>query len=331
MIGLVAGVRQKAVDVVQNQTTRADAAYCVTCPDGQKIRVERPCKADAAWWGLMAATLAPHGLADLTTFGLYTAAGPLAAPLLTAVPLAPFVTLAALGAAGAGAVGKITSDMDKKCADLKFYFEGRENFLAIDMVLSSHLNQTDKAKLQEACLDREEAREWQDSGFPLAQENQKLKLCMTHESLCGVSDGRSPVFSKVDDTRGQKCPAKDDTIRVDKKDILKAGSLMKLSKGLGAFKKGKWASRYIVLTRTHLYSFKDEEDLKKPSDLIVRVADISEVQDADTETDEQTDENNKFQVVTAGRVFVLAAETPEIKEEWIKFLSQRVLQGSASE
>jgi len=277
LIGLVAGVRQKAVDVVvQNQTANTDG-YCVTCPNGRKIRVERPCNANAAWWGLMTATLAPHGLADLATYGLYVAG----APVVGAV--APLLTLAALGAAGAGAVSKLTTDMDKKCADLKFYFKERENFFAIDMVLSSPLPQTDKAKLQEACLDRKEALTWQ----------------------------------------GEELPLKD--IRVAPEDIVKGGTLKKRSQH-----KEKWASRYIALTQTHLYSFKEGPgggaELKNPSDLVVRVADILEVKDGD-----ETNDASNFQVVTEKRIFSLAADTPDDKKEWVEVVSRHLLQGSASE
>jgi len=430
LIGLVAGVRQKAVDVVvQNQTANTDG-YCVTCPNGLKIRVERPCKANAAWWGLMTATLAPHGLADLATYGLYVAG----APVVGAV--APLVTLAALGAAGAGAVNKLTADMDEKCADLKFYFDKRENFFAIDMVLSSPLPQTDKAKLQEACLDRKEALTWQGEELPwtdirvapedivmggtLEKQSQhnkvwasryialtqthlysfregpgggaelkelknpsdlvvrvadilevkdadetndashfqvvtekrtfslaadtpdvkkkwvevvrrhllqgptypKLKQCMTHESLCGeMLPGESPTFGKID----ENCPAKDDTIRVAKEDIVKEGILQKLSQH-----KGKWASRFIVLTRTHLYSFREGPgqgaELKNPTDLVVRVADILEVKDADETNDALT-----FQVVTNKRIFSLAADTLDVKKKWVEVVSRHLPQGSASE
>jgi len=276
LIGLVAGVRQKAVDVVvQNQTANTDG-YCVTCPNGRKIRVERPCKADAAWWGGMTAMLAPHGLADLATYGLYVAG----APVVGAV--APLVTLAVVGAAGAGAVSKLTEDMDKKCADLKFYFDKRENFFAIDMVLSSPLPQTDKEKLQEACLDREEALAWQ----------------------------------------GEEKPWKD--IRVATKDIVKGGTIKKLSKH-----NKEWVFRYIALTQTHLYSFKEAPgglaELKNPSDLVVRVADILEVKDAD-----ETNDPSQFQVVTQKRIFSLAADSPEDKKKWVEVVRQRVLEGPAN-
>ena len=281
LIGLVAGVRQKAVDVVvQNQTANTDG-YCVTCPNGRKIRVERPCNADAAWWGGMTAMLAPHGLADLATYGLYVAG----APVVGAV--APLVTLAVVGAAGAGAVSKLTTDMDKKCADLKFYFDKRddkkrENFFAIDMVLSSPLPKTDKAKLQEACLDREEVLAWQ----------------------------------------GEKKPWKD--IRVATKDIVKGGTIKKLSKH-----NKEWDIRYIALTQTHLYSFKEgpggRAEVKHPSDLVVRVADILEVKDAD-----ETNDASHFQVVTKERIFSLAADSSEDKKEWVEVVRQHLLQGPAN-
>mmetsp|Transcript_32384 Transcript_32384/g.69019 ORF Transcript_32384/g.69019 Transcript_32384/m.69019 type:complete len:119 (+) Transcript_32384:67-423(+) len=107
-------------------------------------------------------------------------------------------------------------------------------------------------------------------------------------------------------------------IIVHRDDVIKEGWLVKQSK----FMKD-WRRRRIVLTPQYICSFKEEGDLRNPTEAI-RLRECSTVKSAE----EDTGKENSFRVDTPDRVFYLIADSAAEKESWIGNIGRQMVRNT---
>merc|ERR1712137_234503 len=104
-------------------------------------------------------------------------------------------------------------------------------------------------------------------------------------------------------------------IIIHRDDIVKEGWLVKQSKHMK-----EWRRRWCVLTPQYLCTFKQQGELRNPSEAI-RLRECSTVKSAE----EETGKENPFRVDTPGRVFHLIADTTAEKEAWIGNIGRQMV------
>mmetsp|Transcript_2754 Transcript_2754/g.3330 ORF Transcript_2754/g.3330 Transcript_2754/m.3330 type:complete len:123 (+) Transcript_2754:78-446(+) len=104
-------------------------------------------------------------------------------------------------------------------------------------------------------------------------------------------------------------------IIIHRDDILKEGTLRKQSRYLR-----EWRVRHFVLTSQYLCSFKDQGDIRNPTE-VIRLRDCSTVKSAD----EETGKDNSFKVETPDRCFMLIANSGSEKESWIGHIGRQMV------
>merc|ERR1712146_277084 len=102
---------------------------------------------------------------------------------------------------------------------------------------------------------------------------------------------------------------------IHRDDIIKEGYLVKQSKMLK-----EWRRRWVVLTPQYLCTFKQQHELRNPTEAI-RLRECSTVKSAD----EDTGKENSFRVDTPQRVFYLIAESSAEKEAWIGHIGRQMV------
>mmetsp|Transcript_33105 Transcript_33105/g.65709 ORF Transcript_33105/g.65709 Transcript_33105/m.65709 type:complete len:128 (+) Transcript_33105:181-564(+) len=103
------------------------------------------------------------------------------------------------------------------------------------------------------------------------------------------------------------------TIRPD--DILKEGWLSKRSRTVK-----EWRKRWVVLTATHIYSFKKSNELAYPTEAIP-LRECSTVKSAEEEAANECG----FRVDTRDRVYLFVADSNSEKEAWIGHIGRRMV------
>merc|ERR1712113_988784 len=97
--------------------------------------------------------------------------------------------------------------------------------------------------------------------------------------------------------------------------IVKEGHLVKQSKVLKS-----WRRRWFVLTPEYLCSFKNEGELRNPTDF-VRLRECRTCKAADADIGKE----NSIQLHTTTRVFLLIANSPEEKVSWTKSITKQMI------
>mmetsp|Transcript_25119 Transcript_25119/g.58337 ORF Transcript_25119/g.58337 Transcript_25119/m.58337 type:complete len:121 (+) Transcript_25119:104-466(+) len=104
-------------------------------------------------------------------------------------------------------------------------------------------------------------------------------------------------------------------IIIHRDDIIKEGWMVKQSKYMK-----EWRKRYFVLTSQYICSFKDQGDIRNPTE-VIRLRECSTVKSAD----EDTGRDNSFRVDTPDRVFWLIADNATEKESWIGHIGRQMV------
>eukprot|EP01056_Protomagalhaensia_sp_Gyna25_P003599 Protomagalhaensia_sp_Gyna_25__3598@NODE_3234_length_668_cov_2_697933_g2710_i0_p1_GENE_NODE_3234_length_668_cov_2_697933_g2710_i0NODE_3234_length_668_cov_2_697933_g2710_i0_p1_ORF_typecomplete_len131_score11_61PH/PF00169_29/2_8e21PH_9/PF15410_6/4_1e09PH_11/PF15413_6/2_2e05PH_13/PF16652_5/4_8e06PH_8/PF15409_6/9_6e06PH_3/PF14593_6/7_4e05PH_15/PF17339_2/0_0015PH_6/PF15406_6/0_036PH_4/PF15404_6/46PH_4/PF15404_6/5_3_NODE_3234_length_668_cov_2_697933_g2710_i0176568 len=107
-------------------------------------------------------------------------------------------------------------------------------------------------------------------------------------------------------------------IRIEPGDIIKEGWLLKQSRFLL-----DWRRRWIVLTKTHLCSYKQPGHYEHPTE-VLPLAHCTTVKSADDDVQKA----NVFRVDTPTRVFLLVASSMNDKETWIGAIGRQMVQPS---
>eukprot|EP01053_Blabericola_migrator_P010086 Blabericola_migrator_1__10085@NODE_55_length_16001_cov_154_094327_g51_i0_p13_GENE_NODE_55_length_16001_cov_154_094327_g51_i0NODE_55_length_16001_cov_154_094327_g51_i0_p13_ORF_typecomplete_len126_score27_78PH/PF00169_29/3_5e22PH_8/PF15409_6/3_1e08PH_9/PF15410_6/4_2e08PH_11/PF15413_6/5e06PH_3/PF14593_6/6_6e07PH_13/PF16652_5/1e05PH_15/PF17339_2/0_00029PH_6/PF15406_6/0_016PH_16/PF17838_1/0_089_NODE_55_length_16001_cov_154_094327_g51_i015521929 len=105
---------------------------------------------------------------------------------------------------------------------------------------------------------------------------------------------------------------------IEHSDIIKEGWLLKQSKFLM-----DWRRRWIVLTKTHLLSYKQPGQYDKPTE-VLPLSQCTTVKSADDDVQKA----NVFRVDTPTRVFLLVASNMSDKETWIGAIGRQMVKPS---
>eukprot|EP01055_Gregarina_sp_Pseudo9_P005521 Gregarina_sp_Pseudo_9__5520@NODE_720_length_2314_cov_50_286593_g677_i0_p4_GENE_NODE_720_length_2314_cov_50_286593_g677_i0NODE_720_length_2314_cov_50_286593_g677_i0_p4_ORF_typecomplete_len131_score3_33PH/PF00169_29/3_1e20PH_9/PF15410_6/2_9e08PH_11/PF15413_6/6_8e05PH_8/PF15409_6/3_5e05PH_3/PF14593_6/0_00012PH_13/PF16652_5/0_00011PH_15/PF17339_2/0_0044PH_6/PF15406_6/0_093_NODE_720_length_2314_cov_50_286593_g677_i0191583 len=106
--------------------------------------------------------------------------------------------------------------------------------------------------------------------------------------------------------------------RIESSDIIKEGWLLKQSRFLL-----DWRRRWIVLTKTHLCSYKQPGHYDNPTE-VLPLAYCTTVKSADDDVQKA----NVFRVDTPTRVFLLVASNMSDKETWIGAIGRQMVKPS---
>jgi len=105
-------------------------------------------------------------------------------------------------------------------------------------------------------------------------------------------------------------------IKINKKEIIKEGSLMKKSRVLK-----EWRNRYTIITQSFIFTFKQGPNNENYPNIATETIKIEDIESVKSDDDPLS---SIFYIMLKNIVYTFKAESFNEKEEWIEFLNRIV-------